>query len=476
MKVLTNVPAFIEVSEKEESRYTKAKLKIFYKGLTGDNRLFTSDFSDELLKTISYTPVVGYYDEEDEDFKGHNSVQFVYGVVPDDAVNNVHYEEDDGKTFAVVDVILFTEREDNIGKVARKIVGKQHSLELNPNTLKYKVNRDNQGRFLNIEFLHGEFIGLSVLGDNERPAFAGSGFFSEENFDATKCVETFKNFLQFLNQDGGSIEVFNFEDYLAKTADSFKLARTMQGFIQSLYEALEAKEVYGYVVENTTEYAVVSTWDEENNKAVYRKYSISEQEDGKISVGDYVEVFPRFLTEEEINAVSTATTEPTFQNEDPVTTEDPVANEPAATCTEQPTTEESEFTNGEEDQTSSTQTDESDPEPQVGQMSEPTASVSSPALTDSERSELDSFRRAAKEAKVAEYREDIGEEAISRIMASLDSYSMDELEVELNKEYRKAVKTAQAESAKTPTIFSVITTASDYHEDRPEDVVNKYKN
>lgn len=469
MKVLTNVPAFIEVSEKEESRYTKAKLKIFYKGLTGDNRLFTSDFSDELLKTISYTPVVGYYDEEDEDFKGHNSVQFVYGVVPDDAVNNLHYEEEEGKTFAVVDVILFTEREDNIGKVARKIVGKQHSLELNPNTLKYKVNRDNQGRFLNIEFLHGEFIGLSVLGDNERPAFAGSGFFSEENFDATKCVETFKNFLQFLNQDGGSIEVFNFEDYLAKTADSFKLAQTMQGFIQSLYEALEAKEVYGYIVENTTEYAVVSTWDNENNRAVYRKYSIAEQEDGKISVGDYVEVFPRFLTEEEINAVNNA--DPTFQSEDPATTGDP-----AATCTEQPTTEESEFTNGEEDQTSSIQTDESDPEPQVGQMSEPTTSVSSATLTDSERSELDSFRRAAKEAKVAEYTEDIGEEAISRIMASLDSYSMDELEVELNKEYRKAVKTAQAESAKTPTIFSVITTAPDYHEDRPEDVVNKYKN
>lgn len=463
MKVLTNVPAFIEVSEKEESRYTKAKLKIFYKGLTGDNRLFTSDFSDELLKTISYTPVVGYYDEEDEDFKGHNSVQFVYGVVPDDAVNNVHYEEEEGKTFAVVDVILFTEREDNIGKVARKIVGKQHSLELNPKTLKYKINRDDQGRFLNIEFLHGEFIGLSVLGDNERPAFAGSGFFSEENFDATKCVETFKNFLQFLNQDGGSIEVFNFEDYLAKTADSFKLAQTMQEFIQSLYEALEAKGVYGYVVENTTEYAVVSTWDKENNKSVYRKYSIAEQDDGKIIVGDYVEVFPRYLTEEEINAINTA--EPAFQNEDP-----------AATYTEQPTTEESEFTNGEEDQTSSTQTNESDPEPQVGQMSEPTASVSSATLTDSERSELDSFRRAAKEAKVAEYREDISEEAISRIMASLDSYSMDELEVELNKEYRKAVKTAQAESAKTPTIFSVITTAPDYHEDRPEDVVNKYKN
>lgn len=469
MKVLTNVPAFIEVSEKEESRYTKAKLKIFYKGLTGDNRLFTSDFSDELLKTISYTPVVGYYDEEDEDFKGHNSVQFVYGVVPDDAVNNVHYEEEEGKTFAVVDVILFTEREDNIGKVARKIVGKQHSLELNPNTLKYKINRDDQGRFLNIEFLHGEFIGLSVLGDNERPAFAGSGFFSEENFDATKCVETFKNFLQFLNQDGGSIEVFNFEDYLAKTADSFKLAQTMQEFIQNLYEALEAKGVYGYVVENTTEYAVVSTWDKENNRSVYRKYSIAEQEDGKISVGDYVEVFPRYLTEEEINAVNNA--DPTFQSEDPATTGDL-----AATSTEQPTTEESEFTNGEEDQTSSTQTNESDPEPQVGQMSEPTASVSSATLTDSERSELNSFRRAAKEAKVAEYKEDIGEEAISRIMASLDSYSMDELEVELNKEYRKAVKTAQAESAKTPTIFSVITTAPDYHEDRPEDVVNKYKN
>ena len=182
MKISTNVPAFIELEEKNDNtRYTVAKLKIFYKGMTVDKRLFTEDFSNEILKTISYTPVVGYYSEDDEDFRGHNSVQYVYGVVPDDAVNDVHYVEEDGKTFAVVKVILFTERSDNIGEVAKKIVGKQQSLEMNPKTVKYKVNRDAAGRLINIEFLHGEFIGLSVLGDDENPAFPGAGFFKEED-------------------------------------------------------------------------------------------------------------------------------------------------------------------------------------------------------------------------------------------------------------------------------------------------------
>lgn len=447
MKISTNVPAFIELEEKNDNtRYTVAKLKIFYKGMTVDKRLFTEEFSDEILKTISYTPVVGYYSEDDEDFRGHNNVQYVYGVVPDDAINDVHYVEEDGKTFAVVKVILFTERSDNIGEVAKKIVGKQQSLEMNPETVKYKVNRDAAGRLINIEFLHGEFIGLSVLGDDENPAFPGAGFFKEEDFDFTKCSAAFENFLQFLHKDGGSIEVFNFEEYIAKMAKT----QTMQEFEQNLYAALEANEIYGYVVENTTEYAVVSTYQEKKKRCGYIKYPLTVAEDGAISLGEGEEVFARFLTQAEIDALET-----------------PPA---ASSVTENVNEGNMSADEGQESVTTATATEGEGEEPVV----EPTASTCSAALSEEDRVELDSYRREAKKAKIAEYKEDISAEAFSRLMENVDSFSVVELENELNKEFRKEAKSRAEAAAKTPTTFSITTQEPEYCETNPVDVINKY--
>ena len=164
MKIQTSVPAFIqkfEGNEEENKRFSKAKLKIFYIGETADHRLFTKEFSDKLIKSLPLTPVVGFYSDDDDDFRGHNAVQYVYGVVPETAA--VEYVKDENDiTWAVTDVILYTERQDNIGRVASKIVGKQHSLEIDPRTLKYKINHNELGGLKNIEFTEGSFIGLSV--------------------------------------------------------------------------------------------------------------------------------------------------------------------------------------------------------------------------------------------------------------------------------------------------------------------------
>lgn len=133
----------------------------------------------------------------------------------------------------ITDVVLYTERQDNIGEVARKIVGKQHSLEINPNTLKYRINRDINGQFRNLQFLSGEFVGLSVLGNNEKPAFGGSHFFTNnEDFQSTveSCRQNFDRFLTFLNENGGEIEImeFSLNHFLTKVAEAAEL--TMQEF------------------------------------------------------------------------------------------------------------------------------------------------------------------------------------------------------------------------------------------------------
>ena len=188
MEINFSIPVdLFDYRESENSLYSYAKLKIFYIGMTSDKRLFTKSFSDQLLKSLPYVPVVGFYDEAEDDFKGHNpEIQNIYGIVPEDT--EIEYIKEDGKEYAVCDVILYTGRTDKTGKIAQKIVGKQHSLELNPNDTTYKITRDEKGALKNIEFKTGSLLGLSVLGDTERPAFAGSGFFNEDS----KIVEIFE--------------------------------------------------------------------------------------------------------------------------------------------------------------------------------------------------------------------------------------------------------------------------------------------
>lgn len=208
MKISLSVPATIysfgETQSLTQNKYvTHAKLKVFYIGKTGDNRVFTKQFSDQLLQTLPGTPVVAYYDEDKDDFVGHNPVQYVFGYVPEAAT--IQYVEENGSTFAVTDVLLFTGRPDLIGQVASKIIGKSHSLELDPGTVEYTIVRANR-MIESITFTKGHFIGLSVLGNNEQPAFAGSSFFTEGD-EIKTFVDSFKEFKQEveLYKSGGQL-------------------------------------------------------------------------------------------------------------------------------------------------------------------------------------------------------------------------------------------------------------------------------
>lgn len=196
MKVSLSVPATIysfgETKSLTENKYvTHAKLKVFYVGKTGDNRVFTKQFSDQLLQTLPGTPVVAYYDKEKDDFVGHNHTQYVFGYVPEQAT--ISYVEELGVTFALTDVLLFTGREDNIGVVANKIIGHSHSLELDPKTVEYTMMRSKE-KLIAITFTKGDFIGLSVLGENEQPAFTGSSFFTDDDSELKTFVNSFKEF------------------------------------------------------------------------------------------------------------------------------------------------------------------------------------------------------------------------------------------------------------------------------------------
>lgn len=197
-----SIPAYLSNFEAGENRRTIAKLDMFYIGETADGRIFDEEFANSLLESLPDTPVVAFYDEEREDFLGHNWTQYIYGHVKSDAHNE--FVEKDGHTWFRTEVVLYTDRIDNIGEVAQKIVGHAQSLEMDPESVEYEVFKD-QGQ-TKIKFRKAKLAGLSVLGSNQAPAFTGSEFF----IDHKEMRERFEKFFSCLEhkERGESMEEF----------------------------------------------------------------------------------------------------------------------------------------------------------------------------------------------------------------------------------------------------------------------------
>ena len=210
--VSLQIPASLSEFSAAQDGRTIAKLKMFYVGETADGRVFDKEFAEKLVETLPYCPVVGFFSDITDDFVGHNSKQYIYGLVRPDA--EYGFETIDGQEWLVTEVMLYTDRPDNIGEIANKIVGHPQSLEMSPDTVKYEVFKDGGKR--KIRFTEGSLIGLSVLGTSHKPAFTGSEFFMATDFSDMR--ERFDNFFSFLeNNSRGEQEPMNkthFQSYV----------------------------------------------------------------------------------------------------------------------------------------------------------------------------------------------------------------------------------------------------------------------
>ena len=101
MDIKFSVPMkFVGFEQSETNPHAiTSKLRVYYVGETADGRVFTKDFSDKLIKTLPYAPVVAFYDEDTEDFKGHHSHQYMYGFV-DGSKEPEYIEDENGDTWA----------------------------------------------------------------------------------------------------------------------------------------------------------------------------------------------------------------------------------------------------------------------------------------------------------------------------------------------------------------------------------------
>lgn len=296
---------------------THVKLRVFYQGLTKDRRLFTEEFSNRLLSSLPQTPVVGYWDNETEDFVGHNHTQFIYGYVPENAKFGFEIDPD-GSKWAVTEIVLFTGRGDNIGKVAQKIIGKKHSLELDSGSMKYSVKRNPDGQMQHIELQEATFVGLSVLGDNQTPAFEGSAFFTDKGIktcELGKCIEEVKDkysvFLSNADKKIGGEDVNKKE-----TKIPAEIITELQNFMRVTEDEMTKgvmEATYGKYGQNV----MIVQWSSVDDMIVfidmadgmYYRCKFYMTGDNTIEMGDKMMVKPRFLTEQEIDMVFPETPE-----------------------------------------------------------------------------------------------------------------------------------------------------------------------
>ena len=290
-----SIPAYLSNFSTLEDGRTKGRLKVLYVGETADGRIFDKDFSDQLKDSLADAPVVAYYSDLKQDFLGHNSVQYVFGHVPS-SDSNIEYVKEDGQDWLYTDVLLYTDRSDSIGEIAKKIVGHPHSLELDPKTVEYEIKRE--GGKTKIHFLKGRICGLSVLGTDQKPAFTGSAFLNcSMNDELQNLKERFENFFNCLEEESRGGQMDEKLRVFESLANAARLSYDDQKTAVSKKFGAEMGDDYGYYVEEIYSNEVIfHTLNWNTGTQAFYKCGYVIDDNGEVNLSDLEEVFHVFVT------------------------------------------------------------------------------------------------------------------------------------------------------------------------------------
>ena len=480
-----NWPATLSFSAEnsnENERFSRGKLKVFYKGETADHRYFSDEFSEELIKSLPYTPIVSHYDVEKDDFVGHATEQDIYGIV--DPCGEIGFETDEsGITWAVCDTVYYTERPDKVGEIAKKIEGHSQSLELDPSTVKYVINYDDKRHFKNIEFTAGHFVGVSVLGKDQKPAFTGSAFFaSDEQFEEKMRIlkEYCEKQKNDANQSGGN--EMNLQEFMTLSWGDKA---------QKVVEALNAEyenEYWLYVVDFFDDCVIARMYSLLDGKDTLNRVKYTIDEDGVVTLGSVNEVHVVYedvpdnqpSATESDQGVTQAEEQSNVAEETIVAPEEVTPAQPEVTEPENHADLSEDVTNHAEENIDITEETSTDAAPSseetatiaaqdvnadVTEMKEVGAdngqkqeeSSSSASLTDCERAEFEALKREKKERLIDSYKESLSEEEYDSFVGSIDSVTFEELETALLKIYHDKAESENHEDEEKPTsrVFSL---------------------
>lgn len=290
-------PNFTKIDEQK----SLARLRIFYKGLNRNGTYITEDFAEYLLKSLPGTPTIGEYDSEKGDFTQHTGVEKTkgYGFVPLDM--NFSWEshtDEDGveRDYATCDVVLWTKRYDE----ANKIIGKSHSMELDPDSIDGSWSIKNGLPIFT--YTKAEFFGLCVLGEDFTPCFEGSSFYALDS-------ETKDLIRQLREEYTLNLELFTNNNEGGKRMDYEKLIAAFKLSHDEIYMAIwdavnpraEEGEYFGRVLDVYDDYALVREY---GDTKTWRLYYTKNDDNNTVTLGEKVEVFIVDVTQEEYDALS----------------------------------------------------------------------------------------------------------------------------------------------------------------------------
>jgi outer membrane murein-binding lipoprotein Lpp len=458
-KIITNFPITVYGKmEKYSDTISRGRCRVFYKGRNRNGTYITDEFAEKLIKSAPYTPVKGIYEVDDyTDHGKKRSEGRIYGIVPMD--HNFAWEkhvDSDGveREYACFDVLYYTA----LYKEAGEIDGKSESMELFRDTLKgdWKI-MDGKKTYV---FTDGCFLGLQALGDDVEPCFEGASFYSlEDNIIALlEKYEKRTDLFQNHEQGGNTMPSINFKISDGQKYDFlFRLLNpnfNEEGGWAMEYAICDVYEEYAIVrnfVENIFE-RVYYTKDDANdsleitNKERCYIVDVNETEraalDSLKGEGTYAQA---------VEAVAEKDTTISSLNEEITTLNSTV--ETLTTDVNNLTEQNSQYSTQIEELNNSISTltverDEAQSNYDAANASLTEVNNNYNELNNTyaavvvERDSLLTYKKniedEAKKAVVNEYVEHLSEEVIETYMNNLDSYTIEELDMKLTYEQKKA--------------------------------------
>ncbi|MFA6377606.1 MAG: hypothetical protein WCW63_03165 [Acholeplasmataceae bacterium] len=282
--------------------------------------------------------------------------------------------------------------------------------------MQYKINRDPKtGKFLNLEFVSGEFIGVSVLGKDEQPAFTGSEFFSNE------FVKKFEQIKGYCENRGGKMDL-RIPTFVEQSWNEVQKEVSVQLYEKYGYDFFYIQDMYN-------DYCVAYMWDTEKEVPYLVKITylvVTDDQEIQVDLGEPV---PVRVVYEEIKNVELTSTE----------------TEVESTSTEMEV--ESTSTEMEVESTSTEMNVElTSTETKVKANEENTVNTS--LLSDVEREELETYRKQAKISLIQEYKDTIPTVELDVYIQNVDNYDRISLENTLNKRFVEIAKNTPKQETK----------------------------
>ena len=357
-----NLPVTYEVSDYVDDRFKKVKIWIAHTGENLNYSIFTKESLEKMSETLPYVPIVGYIEknEEDEnDFSDHrNSITIkdgdvnieymchAYGFIPEGAKSS--FEIRDGKEWLVGEGYLWTKFEKSVDIFSNSNNSKSQSMEID----NIDGFIDNEGR-VNVD--NARFSALCILGDDVSPGMQGSTI---EMFNANSVKDEIKEMVYEFSKKGDKRLKKDTEEKVEESAEekgkktktNAKEAKTDSAkkdteekvedvkknakkedtedvedvekedgkekkfqlvfeishddVRRCLYKAINEEESYSWIIEVFDNHFVYQKETYENDvyttKFYDRQYVMAEE---KVTIGDEVEVFSKFLTKEEFDKI-----------------------------------------------------------------------------------------------------------------------------------------------------------------------------